>query len=160
MRIDMTFSLWHRATGLLAIPVFALAADDARQQLILRLNAIADTQLEERARAIDKIQTRADAELRQQQVRTRIRRMIGGLPNARAPLNAKSVGTLEREGFRIEKIIFESLPAEFESSAIDGYAIPVRLVPASSPTSIEFKAKKKQTGASVNISITPFNNHP
>jgi cephalosporin-C deacetylase-like acetyl esterase len=111
MRIDMTFSLWHRAIALLALSTPAFAADDARQQLILRLNALADGHLEERARAIDKIQTRADAELRQQQVRTRIRRMIGGLPNTRTPLNVKSAGTLEREGFRIEKIIFESLPA-------------------------------------------------
>ena len=34
---------------------------------------------------------------------------IGGLPE-RTPLNAKTVGVIERENFRIEKIIFESQP--------------------------------------------------
>ena len=91
MRIDMTFSLWHRAPILFALATLTIAADDARQKLILQLNAIADTHLEERARAIEKIQARADAELRQQQVRTKIRRMIGALPNTRAPLNARVV---------------------------------------------------------------------
>lgn len=118
MRIDMAISLWRRATTLLALATLALAAADARQQLILRLNAIADSHLEERARAIGRIQTRADAALRQQQVRTKIRRMIGGLPNTRAPLNAKSAGTLERDGFRIEKIIFESLPAFYVTANV------------------------------------------
>ena len=37
--------------------------------------------------------------------------MIGALAQHTRPLNAKSAGTLERDGFRIEKIIFESLPA-------------------------------------------------
>src|SRR5260370_40716390 len=118
MRIDMTFSLWHRAPILFALATLTIAADDARQKLILQLNAIADTHLEERARAIEKIQARADAELRQQQVRTKIRRMIGALPNTRAPLNAKSAGTLERDGFRIEKIIFESLPAFYVTANV------------------------------------------
>ncbi len=118
MRIDMTFSLWHRATTLFAFTTLTFAADDARQKLALQLNAIADTHLEERARAIAKIQTRADAELRQQQVRTKIRRMIGALPTTRSPLNAKSAGTLERDGFRIEKIIFESLPAFYVTANV------------------------------------------
>src|SRR5207249_9788732 len=34
---------------------------------------------------------------------------LGGLPE-RTPLNAHVVGALEREGYRIEKIIFESQP--------------------------------------------------
>src|SRR5438876_8268453 len=34
---------------------------------------------------------------------------IGGFPE-RTPLNAKTVGVIERENFRIEKIIFESQP--------------------------------------------------
>src|SRR5258708_17204448 len=34
---------------------------------------------------------------------------MGGLPE-RTPLNAKTVGVIERENFRIEKIVFESQP--------------------------------------------------
>ena len=140
MRIDMTFSLWHRAITLFALTTLTFAADDARQKLTLQLNAIADTHLEERARAIAKIQTRADAELRQQQVRTKIRRMIGAFPNTRTPLNAKSAGTLERDGFRIEKIIFESLPAFYVTANIyiptagSGPFPAVVMTPGHSPT--------------------------
>lgn len=116
MRVNMLSSLCR--TVLLACLFFALPAladDDARQKLALRLNEIAGTHLAERAHAIAQIQTRADAERRQQETRLKLRRMIGELPNTvantRAPLNAKSIGTLERDGFRIEKVIFESLPA-------------------------------------------------
>ena len=37
-------------------------------------------------------------------------RIIGGLPTERTPLNARVTGTLARDGYRIEKLIFESLP--------------------------------------------------
>ena len=42
-------------------------------------------------------------------VRERILHAIGGLPE-RTPLNARTIGTLERDGYSIEKIIFESQP--------------------------------------------------
>ena len=38
---------------------------------------------------------------------------IGGLPDAKMPLNARTVGVVECDGFRIENIIFESLPGVF-----------------------------------------------
>jgi len=101
-----------RAVALLtaACAIAAAADNDARQQLERRLNSLASARLEERARTVTKIQTRADAERRAQQVRAKLLAMIGGLPETRAPLNAKTAGVLEREGFRIEKIVFESLP--------------------------------------------------
>ncbi len=46
---------------------------------------------------------------RRQFVREHILRAIGGLPD-RTPLNAHTVGVLERDGYRIEKVIFESQP--------------------------------------------------
>ncbi len=42
-------------------------------------------------------------------VRERILHEIGGLPD-RTPLNAHTVDTLQRDGYRIEKVIFESQP--------------------------------------------------
>ena len=42
-------------------------------------------------------------------VRERILHAIGGLPQ-RTPLNARTTGTLERDGYRVEKVIFESQP--------------------------------------------------
>ena len=35
---------------------------------------------------------------------------LGGLPETDAPLNAELTGTVERDGYTIEKVIFESLP--------------------------------------------------
>jgi cephalosporin-C deacetylase-like acetyl esterase len=141
MRIDMLSSSWHRVLTSFALATLSLAAaEDARQKLTLQLNAIATTHLAERARTIAAIQTRADAELRQQQVRAKIRRMIGGLPNTRGALNAKSAGTLERDGFRIEKIIFESLPAFYVTAnlylpaAAPGPFPAVVMTPGHSPT--------------------------
>ncbi len=37
-------------------------------------------------------------------------RLIGGLPEQRTPLNARITGRFERPGYRVEKIVFESLP--------------------------------------------------
>ena len=49
---------------------------------------------------------------RQQYVRGRMIDSLGGFPE-RTPLNARVTGTLERDGYRIEKIIFESQPKFF-----------------------------------------------
>jgi cephalosporin-C deacetylase-like acetyl esterase len=55
------------------------------------------------------IRTPADLERRRQFVREQILKAIGGLPE-RTPLNARTVATLDRDGYRIEKIVFESQP--------------------------------------------------
>ena len=36
--------------------------------------------------------------------------MLGGLPSTRTPLNARVTGTIPMAGYRIEKVVFESLP--------------------------------------------------
>ena len=46
---------------------------------------------------------------RREFVRDHIVRAIGGVPE-RTPLNARTVETLDRQGYRIEKVIFESQP--------------------------------------------------
>ena len=51
----------------------------------------------------------------QAETRKKILDMIGGLPDTRAPLNSQVKGCVERRGFHIEKIIYESLP---------GYHVP------------------------------------
>jgi dienelactone hydrolase len=43
-------------------------------------------------------------------IRDRMARLIGGLPTERTPLNARVTGQFQREGYRVEKIVFESLP--------------------------------------------------
>src|SRR5262249_34964391 len=46
---------------------------------------------------------------RQKEMREKFIAALGGFPE-KTPLNAQVVGTIERKGFRIEKVIFESRP--------------------------------------------------
>ncbi|RUL83789.1 alpha/beta hydrolase family protein [Tautonia sociabilis] len=64
-----------------------------------------------RNRAIRALSTRADAERYVSSVRERIRASF--FPEStppRTPLNPRVTGTLERDGYRVEKVIFESRP--------------------------------------------------
>lgn len=55
------------------------------------------------------LKTRADAEAYVQGVQTRIRESFGPLPE-KTPLNPRVTGVVERDAYRIEKLIFESRP--------------------------------------------------
>src|SRR5690348_4166592 len=104
MRISMTPTFSQRTLGLLCGTALAasFAYADGRQEVNARLNSMANRYLQQRAETIAKIQTRAEAERRQNEVRAKILSMIGGLPETRAALNAKLVGSaLQRDGFRI-----------------------------------------------------------
>jgi dienelactone hydrolase len=74
------------------------------------LDAIAQRQLSERARAIAAIRDRTEADARKVEVRARILSLLGGLPDYRGPLNARVTKTTKRDGFAIEHVTFESLP--------------------------------------------------
>ncbi len=56
-----------------------------------------------------KIQTGADVEVRNRFVRERIIEMLGGFPE-RNPLNLIVVRVLERDGYRVENVMFQSRP--------------------------------------------------
>jgi cephalosporin-C deacetylase-like acetyl esterase len=55
------------------------------------------------------IRTRGQAEARVEWIRTQLWRLLGG-PLERGPLNARVTGGIEGSGFRIEKILYESVP--------------------------------------------------
>jgi hypothetical protein len=57
----------------------------------------------------DKIRTRADLEARNRFVREKAIEMIHGLPE-RNPLNSITVRMLERDGYRVECVMFQSRP--------------------------------------------------
>ena len=65
--------------------------------------------LDEREMNVSRIAMPADLKARQQYVRERIWSYLGGQPE-RTPLNARIVGVLDRDGYRVEKILFESRP--------------------------------------------------
>ena len=100
--------------GVVAISGALLAAaqsdNAARQRLIETLDEIANQQLAERARTVAGIQTRAAFDQRKTQVRAKILELIGGLPEHRGPVAVKEFGWLAGDGFRVEKLAYESLP--------------------------------------------------
>jgi cephalosporin-C deacetylase-like acetyl esterase len=63
------------------------------------------------------ITTREAAVRRQAEVRAKVLKLIGGLPE-RTPLNAKVLGTTQLDGFRIEKVLFESQPGFFVTALL------------------------------------------
>lgn len=81
-----------------------------RNELALYLNAIGQKHLMAREAVLVKVQTRADAEQRKAEVRNKILHLIGGLPDDRSDLAVQRFGTIEGDGFRIEKITYDSQP--------------------------------------------------
>jgi len=74
------------------------------------LDRIAQQQLDQRERAIAEIRDKAGADRRREFVRGKLLELLGGLPTYAGPLNARSTGQIQSDGYSIEKIIFESLP--------------------------------------------------
>ncbi|MGA3323513.1 MAG: alpha/beta hydrolase family protein [Terriglobia bacterium] len=85
--------------------------DYAHLRSMLReyLNREAISRLEERRQQIARLSTPEEVAKRQAYVREQMIRDLGGFPG-RTPLNARVVGTLDRDGYKIEKVIFESQP--------------------------------------------------
>ena len=80
-----------------------------RTQLTQYLDDIAAKESATRRANIAAITTRAQAEARQREVRKNLLALIGTFPE-KTPLNAKSLGSTQADGFRIEKILYESQP--------------------------------------------------
>jgi cephalosporin-C deacetylase-like acetyl esterase len=82
------------------------------------LTRIAAQHLRERAARLAAIRTPAQVKERQQYVREKILESLGGLPEMKTPLNPQITGTLERDGYRVEKLVFESLPSFFVTANV------------------------------------------
>jgi dienelactone hydrolase len=85
---------------------------------------------------VDNLRRRAEAHFRRQEaekaeltsivafeehrkrVRDHFMRAIGGLPEERTPLNVQCTGSLDRGGFTIEKLIYESQPEFYVTAAL------------------------------------------
>src|SRR5581483_11483247 len=85
-------------------------ATDAETRLTRWLNGIAQEQLDRRDSEIRNIHTGEQARARQEQVRKKIMELLCGLPDYTGPLNARVTGRIEKPGYIIEKVVFESLP--------------------------------------------------
>src|SRR5438067_11362299 len=107
-------------TAILLVSMAAAAAQSApvpktaqdnpgHTQLNEYLNAIAAKETAARREEIAKITTREQAEARQQAVRAKMLELMGG-SYEKTPLNARVLGATQLDGFRIEKVVYESQP--------------------------------------------------
>ena len=91
-----------------------------------------------RAERIRAIKSEQDLLRLQQELRTSLLRNMGGLPETKTPLNARIVGTIKQPGYRVEKVIFESLPHYYVTALVwipDGKGpFPAVLVPCGHST--------------------------
>ncbi|MCC6263781.1 MAG: acetylxylan esterase [Bryobacterales bacterium] len=85
-------------------------AQDSGAALTEWLNSEAQKLLASRDAGIAAIQSTGQAEQRKAAVRDKLLGLIGGLPNYAGPLNAHVTGSIDHGQYRIEKVIFESLP--------------------------------------------------
>jgi cephalosporin-C deacetylase-like acetyl esterase len=117
-------------------------AQAGRNSLYKLLDDIAAKDESAREAAIAKIATRAQAEQRQQEVRAKILDLMGG-GFQRTPLNAQVLGSTQMDGFRIEKVVYESQPKFYVTAlmyvpeGVKTTAGPSTPVGAGAPTSAQ-----------------------
>ncbi|HEV8130489.1 MAG TPA: acetylxylan esterase [Acidobacteriota bacterium] len=63
-----------------------------------------------RREALNYVRSPSDLLRLQRELRGKLLDMLGGLPNQKSSLNSQITGTIQMDGFRVEKLIFESLP--------------------------------------------------
>jgi len=90
---------------------------DADNALYKYFCSVGFQQLEERKAVIDKLQSKEDWISRQEDVREKLLKIIGPFPE-RSPLNINVSGTINREGYRVEKLIYESMPGYYVTAAL------------------------------------------
>ena len=66
---------------------------------------------------IAKLKTKSDWQKRQQLVKDKLMEMIGTFPKKEA-LNPEITGVIQKNGYRIEKIIYESVPGFYETGCL------------------------------------------
>jgi cephalosporin-C deacetylase-like acetyl esterase len=110
MRKDAVFVRLCAVLVGLGAPTAAQTQTAALQKLNAYLNGIGIAQADQRAQKVAQIHTREQADQRQAQVRRKILDLIGGLPDRSGPVPVKQFGAVSGDGFRIEKIAYQSLP--------------------------------------------------
>lgn len=73
------------------------------------LRVLSEAAYSKRNAALAKLTSAAAVRERQRWVRDTFWELVGGMPE-RTPLNARVTGKLEREGYRVDKVIYESWP--------------------------------------------------
>lgn len=112
----MTRSLAVAALVLAAVPasaddftVLPVGPTPAKKLLHELLLSECRTKFAARLAEVEALRTPAEVAARQERLRKQFVAALGGFPE-KTPLNPKTVGTLKRDGYRIEKVIYESRP--------------------------------------------------
>lgn len=82
---------------------------DSENMLIHHLNDQAFKLLDRRDSIIISLKTKDDWVKRQKEVKSRLSEILGPFPE-KTPLNARITGIVRKEGYKIEKTVFESMP--------------------------------------------------
>ena len=82
---------------------------DASNSLYNYLAGEAFDILEQKYREVDRLETEADWLAQQEKSREALRKVIGSFPE-KTPLNVEVTGVYVEEGFRMEKVVYESMP--------------------------------------------------
>jgi len=90
---------------------------------------------DQRRVAWEGMRTEKDLLTAQREVEQHLLSMLGGFPRERTPLHPRITGNIQMDGFRIEKLIFESLPGVYVSALVyvpedENKKHPAILVPA------------------------------
>lgn len=92
-----------------AIPALNRFPRMMQESYVAKVRAVEKRALERK----NALATKADAEAYVKDVQGRIAKAFAPMPKKKTPLNAKVTGTLDRDGYTVEKIIFESRPKFF-----------------------------------------------
>jgi dienelactone hydrolase len=134
VRVERTDKRGYTATARLHVtvgeePSSAAPSDDSLDVLaanaetppnrMLRAYLLAEAQkhFDARKATIEKLKTREALTERQRELRAKFIEALGGFPE-KTPLNARVVGKQERDGYRIEKIVYESRPSHHVTATL------------------------------------------
>ncbi|QEF98307.1 Abhydrolase family protein [Stieleria maiorica] len=90
---------------------------DPGLMLVHHLNGLTRDCLAAREAEIADLETSEDWQQRQAKVRRTLDEILGPWPD-RSPLNARVTGVINKDGYRVEKIVFESMPNFFVTGAL------------------------------------------
>jgi dienelactone hydrolase len=99
-------------------PPTTLPAEVARSAMLMQhlVNQV-DRAWERWQQAYEERKTPDQVASNQRHLREQFIEALGGLPR-RTPLNARIVGTIQREGYRVEKVLLESQPRHYVTAAL------------------------------------------
>jgi len=90
---------------------------DSENVMYLSSCNLAFKQLQEREASIAQLHTKSDYLARQAVVKDKLLKLIGPFPE-KTPLNPLVTGVIRKQDYRVEKLIFESIPGYYVSAAL------------------------------------------